>query len=177
MISISRLAMVLLAGMPLSAAVFAAEHAGKAHEQGESREYLALKARSKAPAGADVDSAVNLEGFLTRKGEHDWSMSRGGALEGYVIQVEKEQDGDFHVAMAAKPDETSTTNWVIVEVSPAWRAKNANLADAKLRALRGKKVRVDGWLLYEPEGEDVGNDPRGTRWELHPVTDIKVLDK
>jgi hypothetical protein len=177
MISISRLAMALLVGVPLCGAAFAAEQAGKTHEQGESREYLALKARAKAPAGADMDSAVSLEGFLTRKGEHDWSMSKGGALEGYVIQVEKEQDGDFHVAMAAKPDETSTTNWVIVEVSPAWRAKNANLADARLRALRGKKIHVDGWMLYEPEGDDLGNDPRGTRWELHPVTDIKVLDK
>ncbi|MEO6689941.1 MAG: hypothetical protein ABIS07_12850, partial [Dokdonella sp.] len=122
------------------------------------------------------DAAVSLDGFLSRKGEHDWSVSKGGALEGYVIQVEKEQDGDFHVALAAKPGETSTANWVIVEVSPAWRSKNANLADTHLRALRGKKVHVDGWLLYEPEGDDAGNDPRGTRWEIHPVTDIKVLD-
>lgn len=94
----------------------------------------------------------------------------------HVIQVETGQDGDFHLALAAKPGETSTINWVIVEASPAWRRRNANLAGAHVRALRGNKIHVDGWLLQEPEGEDAGNDPRGSRREIHPVTDIKVLE-
>jgi hypothetical protein len=178
MSSISRLAMALLLSLPLfGSAIGAGQKSGGRHELGESREYLALKGRMSAPKAADMDSAVSLDSLLARTGEKDWSMTKGGTVEGYVIQVEEEQDGDFHLALAAKRGETSTKNWIIVEVSPAWRGKNANLADASLRMLRNKKVHVSGWLLYEPEGEDVDNDPRGTRWELHPVTDIKVQDK
>ena len=44
---------------------------------------------------------------------------------------------------------------------------------AKLKDLRGRKVAVTGWLYYEPDAES--EDPRGTRWEIHPVTSIAVL--
>ncbi len=145
-------------------------------DKGETKEYLALKGRMGSPKPADMDAKVSVASFLAQKGEKEWSMAKGGALEGYVIQVEKEEDGDFHLVLSANANETSTAKWVIIEVSPAWRKKNPALSDAKLRALRGKKIHATGWLLYEPDGQDEGNDPRGTRWELHPVTDIKVMD-
>ena len=40
----------------------------------------------------------------------------------------------------------------------------------ELEKLRGKKVRATGWLYWEPDEDHP--DPRGTRWELHPVTSI-----
>jgi hypothetical protein len=39
-----------------------------------------------------------------------------------------------------------------------------------LRELVGTKIQVTGWLYFEPDEEQP--DPRGTRWEIHPVTAI-----
>lgn len=144
-------------------------------EKGESPEAKALKNRHTVPKPANIDQAVALAALLDKKAESDWSNAKAAVLEGYVIQVEKEEDGDFHIVLADDPQEHDTNKWVIVEVTPAWRKRKAALADARLRQLTQKKVRVTGWLFYEPEEEHV--DPRGTRWELHPVTDITVVKK
>ena len=42
-----------------------------------------------------------------------------------------------------------------------------------LRKLQGSRVRVTGWLYYEPDDEQ--EDPRGTRWEIHPVTAVVAV--
>lgn len=158
------------AGAPLG-------HAGArqrtADDKGESPKARALKNRAMAPRPADIDKGVALDALLQRKTESDWHSSKAAVIEGYVIQVEKEEDGDFHLALAAARDEHDTNKWVIVEVTSAWRKRNASLSDARLRRLSEKKVRVTGWLFYEPEEEQP--DPRGTRWELHPVTSITVV--
>ena len=43
-----------------------------------------------------------------------------------------------------------------------------DVAGTLCATLVGKKVRVTGWLYWEPDEEQ--GDPRGTRWEIHPVT-------
>jgi len=69
--------------------------------------------------------------------------------------------------------ETDTRKWVIVEVTPAWRAKGRGMSEQAIRARYARHVRVTGWLYYEP---DAGQpDPRGTRWEIHPVTSIVAI--
>ena len=59
---------------------------------------------------------------------------------------------------------------MIVEVTPAWQKKAASLTPDALRKLVGTRVRITGWLYWEPDDEQ--EDPRGTRWEIHPVTSI-----
>ena len=144
-------------------------------EQGESREEMALKNRSAAPTKANLDTGVNLDALLTKSGKTDWSEKKGATIEGYVIQVEREEDGDYHLALASQAGETNTAKWVIVEVTPAMRKTKAALSEARLKQLNGKKVRVTGWLYYEPEENQP--DPRGTRWEIHPVTDLTVVER
>ena len=41
-----------------------------------------------------------------------------------------------------------------------------------LRKLVGTKVRVTGWLYFGPDPNQP--DPRGTRWEIHPVTAVSA---
>lgn len=142
-------------------------------EKGESKEQMALKNRGMSPKQADIDQAVTLDGLLSKKEMSSFSTSKAATVEGHVIQVEKEEDGDYHIAMATAASETDTQKWVIVEVTPGWRKRKASLSDAKIKQLHGKKVRVTGWLYYEMEEEH--QDPRGTRWEIHPVTDITVV--
>ena len=144
-------------------------------EKGESPKYVALKNRRTAPNEKSIDTSITLKTLLDKKDEKDLPTARAAVIEGYVVQVEKEEDGDFHIVLADDKRENNTDKWVVVEVTPAWRRRKASLSDARLRRLGDKKVRITGWLFYEPEEEHV--DPRGTRWELHPVTDIVVVEK
>lgn len=144
-------------------------------DKGESPKNKALKNRRSAPGQNNIDKAVTLKSLLDKKNETDWPTSKGAVIEGYVLQIEKEEDGDYHIALAEDRGENDTNKWVIVEVTPAWRTRKASLSDSRLKQLHGKKVRVTGWLFYEPEADQV--DPRGTRWELHPVTDVSVIEK
>jgi hypothetical protein len=145
-----------------------------ADENGESPKARALKNRASPPKPADVDKEATLDALLQRKSETDWKNSKAAILEGRVVQVEKEEDGDVHIVLAADKDEHDTSKWIIAEVTPAWRKRKPSMAEAILRRLIQKKVRVTGWLFYEPEEEQ--GDPRGTRWELHPVTSITVVE-
>jgi len=139
-------------------------------DAGETPEALKLKGRSDAPTAAQIDAAATLEGMLARNTKSAFSEAKGATIEGWVVQVEREEDGDYHLALARAQKEPDSRHWVIVEVTPAWQKKNAALAGESLRKLNGQKVRVTGWLYYEPDPNQP--DPRGTRWELHPVTDI-----
>jgi len=101
-----------------------------------------------------------------------WLARKGATVEGYVVQLEREEDGDYHVMLAPSARETDSKKWVVVEVTPAWQKKSAALSGDSLRKLHGKKVKVTGWLYYEPDEEQ--EDPRGTRWEIHPATEIQA---
>jgi hypothetical protein len=134
----------------------------------------ALKARITAPTEASFDHAVTLGGLLARHGAKDWSTAKAATIEGYVIQVVKSDDGDYRLSLAARPGEPDATKWVLVEATPAWQAREPSLAEATLadRGLVGKKVRATGWLFFD---ETTVTFPRGTNWEVHPLTSLAVL--
>lgn len=158
----------------LSGVAYAAQ-SQSGDDRGESRESKALKNRRSAPGHNSIDKTVTLNSLLDKKNEGDWSTSRAAVIEGYVIQIEKEADGDIHMFLAVDNRENNTNKWIIVEIPPYWRTRNASLSPNRINKLHGKRVRVTGWLYYEPDANQ--GDPRGTRWELHPVTDITVLEK
>jgi hypothetical protein len=142
-------------------------------DKGEAPAVMKLKMRAVAPKAAEIDKAATLEALLEKRAESDWSNTKGAVIEGTVVQVEREHDGEVHMALAPAGGETDTKKWMIVEFTPAWQKRNAAFAPAKLGGLVGKKVKATGWLFYEPDAESP--DPRGTRWELHPVTALSVL--
>ena len=45
-----------------------------------------------------------------------------------------------------------------------------------LLARAGTKVRVSGWVMYDPEHPNMLRKTRGTLWEIHPVTKIEYMD-
>jgi hypothetical protein len=145
----------------------------KEGDKGETAEAKKLRGRTSAPAAADIDASVTLDALLAKQAKTSFSESKGATIEGFVVQTEREEDGDYHLTLAAVRGETDTRKWVIVEVTPAWQKKDASLAPAALRKLQGSRVRVTGWLYYEPDDEQ--EDPRGTRWEIHPVTAVSAV--
>ena len=160
-------ALVLAAPLLLRGPLFAQERAG---DKGESPEQAKLRDRDAAPASSDMDVAVNFAALLAKKDKSALSESKGATIEGWVVQVEREEDGDVHLALASEKGGSDTKKWVIVEVPSLWQKKSASLSEDALRKLVGTKVRVTGWLYYEPDADQP--DPRGTRWEIHPVTAI-----
>jgi len=142
-------------------------------DKGESKSEMAAKNRHAAPTPAQIDEHATLAALLERSFADAWSIEKAARVEGVIVQVETESDGDTHVVLAPPGEEKNTARWVIAEVTKASRAHHKDLASAKLKDLRGRKVAVTGWLYYEPDAES--EDPRGTRWEIHPVTSIAVL--
>ena len=145
--------------------------AAEEHDKGESKEELALKHRKAAPKDAEIDASVTLGAMLEKKDKGAFSIDKGARVSGTLVQVETEEDGDIHMTLAPQGKETDTSHWVIVEVPQVWQKQDKSLQIAALKQHRGKQVTVTGWLYYEPD--DDHGDPRGTMWELHPVTSIK----
>jgi hypothetical protein len=143
-------------------------------DAGESPKYLALKNRAMAPKLADIDKSVTLDALLAKDDPDAFTPSKGATIVGTVVQVEREPDGAMHLVLANDRHKTDTSKWVIAEVTPSWQKRKASLTPKRLRALVGRSVRVTGWLFYEPDTDSP--DPRGTRWELHPVTALTALE-
>ena len=53
-------------------------------------------------------------------------------------------------------------------MNPSWTKANLN-------KIRGQKVRITGWLMYDFEHPPQVGKTRGTLWEVHPVMKIEVL--
>ena len=133
----------------------------------------ALANRSAEPDTAEIDKTITLDGLIEHGEQSSWSTSKGVAVEGYAVQIEKELDGDYHLVLATHANENDASKWVIAEVTPQWRKKSSSLSEDHLRTLFGFKVRVTGWLYYDSNEKEP--DPRGTKWEIHPVTNLEVV--
>ena len=114
------------------------------------------------------------------------------ALEGYLVDAVEEGPEstnceinthdwhDWHMWMVPTPTEAANRDRlraVVVEVTPRVRARSTNwvLGSVKALARNGDKVRIAGWLMWDPDHPDQVGKTRGTTWELHPVTRIEVL--
>ena len=160
-----------------------------------------LKNRVAAPVARDIDSAVTLGALLAPGDDRGrWSERRAATVVGYVRDVKvggvetvncfaKTPDHrDTHIELVTDPEDGGQLP-LIVEVTPWWRrhaaSRGSNWSTDSLRSsLRGRWVRVTGWLLFDDEHQRqaenttpgrVGNW-RATAWELHPVTGVEVVD-
>jgi hypothetical protein len=156
-----------------------------------------LKNRTTVPAASDVDPYATLNALLFPGMDLGrWSNSRGATVTGFVIDV---KPGGLDSANCHAKRETvielgvhqhdPSTERLIAVVSPSQRSAMAAMgADWSTLALRhllvGRWVRITGWLFGDwehkagSENTNPGdpNNSRATIWEIHPVTDIQVLD-
>lgn len=120
-------------------------------------------------------------------------------IEAYIVEVKPggvescnchstdPDSRDTHIALSIDPKPTQYR--VIVEVTPRLRelkkAEGKDWSTKNLKKLIGKKVRITGWLFYDTEHRQnafntntVGqHNWRVTCWEIHPITNIEVLDQ
>lgn len=160
---------------------------------------MRLKNRTAAPEPSDFDPRATLDEML-RPGDDRarWSEGRAGAVEGYVAAVSpggieaancySVTRRDTHVYVARAKDAPPASR-LVVEVTPRWRAwargRGMDWSEESLaRGLVGRRVRFEGWLLYDREHDEEAENTRpgragnwrATAWELHPVTRIEVLE-
>jgi hypothetical protein len=160
-----------------------------------------LKNRVIPPQEDEYDTSVTLSALLQRGDDEDrWDEAKGGVLVGFVhdakvggiettnCKATDAADRDTHIELVLSQAKDGPTKRVIVEVTPRWRDKMQSQGvdwstPALNKSIKGKWVRVKGWLLFDLEHENQsentspGNDKnwRATAWEIHPVTEIDVL--
>jgi hypothetical protein len=163
-----------------------------------------LKNRFRFPDESDIDKNVTLAALLAPGDDTNrFDTNEAATISGFVIDVKvggKENcncqatnhiDMDTHIELAAHKDAPANQR-VIVEVTPRLRLLMKGKVDWTTETLKkttgeggikGKWVEVTGWLLFDDIHSDGAENTnpggkknwRATCWELHPVTDIKVL--
>ena len=88
-------------------------------------------------------------------------------------------DFDFHTwVIDHAGGSADRTGAIVSEVTPRVRASHPTWTVSGLNRLAtsGTKVRISGWLMYDPEHpEQLGSSgTRGTLWEIHPIIRIEV---
>ncbi len=162
------------------------------------REQHRLKNRTTLPQAADFDSRVTLDALLQRGNDRDrWSTNRAARVQGLVVDVAyagaeatncwNPCRRDIHILIANRKDAPKIEQ-VVAEVTPNARdwaaAQGIDWSEETLQAqLVGHWCEFEGWLFFDlahdEESENVapGNDEnwRGTAWEIHPITRIRVV--
>jgi hypothetical protein len=167
------------------------------------RELNLLKNRYTAPEPQQIDPSVSLAAMLEPGDDRTrWNDHHGAEITGYVWDVKvggvetvnchapDPPDRDTHIELVLDPMNGSEDRRVIVEVTPRSRAiAEQRGEDWSTPALRdhfhGRWVRVRGWLLFDTEHESQSlntapgrpRDWRATAWEIHPVTDLEVVER
>lgn len=163
------------------------------------RALAAKKNRGAAPRPEDFDPRVTLGALLAAGDDRArWSESKAAAVEGYVVAVNEAgveaancfwpARRDIHIDLAETPASPPNAR-LVTEVTPRWRESAAARgldwsADALRRALVGRRCRVEGWLLFDLQHAEESENAapgkagnwRGTAWEIHPVTNVRVLE-
>jgi hypothetical protein len=163
------------------------------------------KNRYEIPKKSDIDANVTME-TLTERGndEERFDENKAATIEGYILKVtntgketcnckaKEKENQDVHIVMVKKMSNKSNKYHVIVEITPRLRerifTKLGVESNKELKKLiTGKKVKITGWLLFDEEHTEnsYNINPRGkkktiwraTCWEIHPITDIEIVDE
>lgn len=167
------------------------------------RDLNTYKNRTQLPGPKDFDHGVTLKAML--QGGDDtrrWSVQKAASVSGYVRDVKpggvettncKCKDKalrDTHIELVLDPLNNDKNKCVVVEVTPRIRSmmaqKGIDWSTPMLRSrFLGRWVSVEGWLLFDFEHSNMAENThpgnpknwRGTAWEIHPVTDIKLSQR
>ena len=158
-----------------------------------------LKNRDTAPGM--VNAAITLPALLQPGGDASRFISNDGAeFEAIIYDVlvggvetanchaTDALNRDTHIELVLDATHTAPAQRIIAEITPRWRTVMAASGvdwstSALLKALKGRRVRLRGWMLYDFEHADESENTapgrtgnwRASAWEVHPITAITVL--
>lgn len=149
------------------------------------------------PVNFEAIAALNWPENTERTRRANWAQADATAIaryeglpvsiEGYVASSKQEgpespnchgADADFRdfhiwITPAAENDRSRA---IVVEMTPPVRANHPRWrTDVLGRIARADlRVRVSGWLMFDPEHPDQVGKTRATIWEIHPVMKFEV---
>ncbi|HXB94104.1 MAG TPA: avidin/streptavidin family protein [Puia sp.] len=153
-----------------------------------------LKNRTNEPAGSDLNAAVTLAGMLNSKDNpNKFDEHQGATISGVLFDVRAEKgescncysndpnDWDYHIYIG-NANAKSIFDCAVVEMTPYSRSIHPEWTLSYVKSLKGKQVKVTGWLLFDFEhlGQSYETNPstgarnRHTVWEIHPVTALSA---
>lgn len=116
----------------------------------------------------------------------DYKEQKGESCNCYEADSDASK-GDVHINLGNKTDLAKHNNnyYVVIEITPSYKKLHPDYKK-ELKALKGKKILVRGYLFYDSEHEhnsinycescsDIGVW-RKTCWEIHPVTYIGLAE-
>jgi len=120
---------------------------------------------------------LSVEGFLTKVKVEKTSPSAQRGGESTNCHFRMAPDVDWHMPLTANAGE-GEDRAIVVETTPRIRQQHPKWTTARLAPWTGtgQKVRISGWLMLDPEHQDmINHGQRSTLWEIHPVTKIEVF--
>lgn len=165
----------------------------------------ALKNRYNFPDSSDFDFSLTLSDFVNGSAtENKYSDSTAVEVTGYVLKVvsggpeacnceaKHKSFWDTHIHITLDSSKTQKKDIFVAEVTPRIRDKVAGrLLDWSTKNLKKRIekhiVKIQGWLFYDilhkngnfaDETQDNKGEKnwRATGWEIHPITNIEVMN-
>ncbi len=149
------------------------------------------------PVKFDAVMALTWPKEIERRNRNKWSAPHRAeiaryegipiAVEGYLAGAKEsgpestnchganKEFKDYHIWLTKHPDEDRSVS-IVIEPTPRLLAKHAGWRLSAFRKLVNDKakVRVSGWLMFDPEHPDQIGKTRGTIWEIHPIMGIEI---
>ena len=113
-----------------------------------------------------------------------------GSVETANCKATEKNLRDTHIELVLDPNSYEKNNCVVIEVTPRLRKimseKGIDWSTPMLRSkYLGRWVEVEGWMFFDSEHTNKAENTnpgnltnwRGTAWEIHPVTSIKIAEK
>jgi hypothetical protein len=149
------------------------------------------------PAEFDAVMALTWPRAVERRDRDKWSAQDRAeieryeglpiAVEGYLAGAREsgpestnchgagKEFKDYHIWLTKNIDEDRSVS-IVVEPTPRLFAKHPGWRSNAFRKLVNDKtkVRISGWLMFDPEHPDQVGKTRGTIWEIHPVMQIEA---
>jgi hypothetical protein len=131
-------------------------------------------------------AAISVEAYLYKVKVESSSVNAKSGGESTNCHARLASDVDWHMPVTANVGEEEKVA-IIVETTPRVRRQHSNWTTAQLKlwtshigskanaGYNQQKVRVSGWLMLDPEHQDMINEGlRSTLWEIHPITKIEM---
>ncbi|MGE5222279.1 MAG: hypothetical protein ACM3PY_07570 [Omnitrophica WOR_2 bacterium] len=137
----------------------------KATERSEMSSWSSADA---AAIGRNEGIPISVEGYL--------AMARESGPESCNCHGADPAFHDWHIWLTKEPGDARAAA-IIVETTPRVRPDHPGWTLTALDKIvkNQEKVRISGWLFFDPEHPDQLGKTRGTLWEIHPVMKIEIV--
>ena len=154
--------------------------------------------RTSIPQKSDIDYSATIEKMYNSKDDSIWSEDKAAVITGYVFGAVTdkpqscncftEDKSKYNIKLYISPTpikkETREADCIIAFITPYSLSLNKSWAEDTINLkLRGQKVTVTGWLIYDylHKGTSIETNTNGegpdrrTIWGLCPTTDIQLI--